>query len=128
MIYVLYDDAGKIAGAAASADWADMAAGDTLHVLQHPEEIDIREYEVRSGQLVRKDEADIVAEVAARELHEAWRQLRFKRGRLLLKTDWTQAPDAPVDAAAWAAYRAALRDLPQNTEDPRNVVWPTPPA
>lgn len=127
MIYVIYDNAGKIVGAAASAEWAVMAAGDTLHVLQHSEEIDIREYEVWSGQLVRKDEADIVSEATARELHEAWRQIRFKRSRLLLKTDWTQVPDAPVDAAAWATYRAALRDLPQNTEDPRNVTWPQPP-
>lgn len=128
MIYVIYDDAGKIVGAAASAEWAMMAAGDALHVLQHSDEIDIREYEVRSGQLVRKDEADIVYEATARELQAAWRQLRFKRSRLLLKTDWTQVPDAPVDAVAWATYRAALRDLPQNTEDPFNVVWPTPPA
>lgn len=53
--------------------------------------------------------------------------LRVKRDRLLQKSDWTQVPDAPVDQQAWAEYRQALRDLPANTEDPRNPVWPTKP-
>lgn len=52
---------------------------------------------------------------------------RSKRNALLASSDWTQVPDAPVDQAAWATYRQALRDLPQNTTDPREVVWPTPP-
>lgn len=58
----------------------------------------------------------------------SWLELRLKRDRLLQSSDWTQVPDAPVDQAAWAAYRQALRDLPSNTQDPRNPVWPTPPA
>ena len=61
------------------------------------------------------------------EIDRAWNDLRGSRDRLLASTDWTQVPDAPVDQAAWATYRQALRDLPANTEDPRNVVWPTPP-
>ena len=54
-------------------------------------------------------------------------ELRLKRNDLLMASDWTQMPDAPVDQAAWASYRQELRDLPNNTEDPRNPVWPTPP-
>lgn len=50
--------------------------------------------------------------------------LRSKRDALLLKSDWTQVADAPVNAAAWATYRQQLRDLPANTADPANVVWP----
>jgi hypothetical protein len=57
----------------------------------------------------------------------SWRDLRFERDRRLASSDWTQVPDAPVDHAAWAAYRQALRDLPDNTEDPRNPVWPSKP-
>ncbi len=54
--------------------------------------------------------------------------LRQERDRRLAASDWTQVPDAPVDQAAWAAYRQALRDLPANTLDPRAPVWPlTPP-
>lgn len=53
--------------------------------------------------------------------------LRFLRNQKLSASDWTQVPDAPVDQAAWAAYRQALRDLPDKTTDPANPVWPTPP-
>jgi hypothetical protein len=53
--------------------------------------------------------------------------LRVERDKLLSESDWTQVPDAPVDQAAWAAYRQALRDLPENTTDPANPVWPTKP-
>lgn len=58
----------------------------------------------------------------------SWSLLRKERDRRLAASDWTQVPDAPVDQAAWAAYRQALRDLPANTTDPRNPAWPTPPA
>ena len=56
-----------------------------------------------------------------------WNRLRNERTELLEKSDWTQVADAPVDAAAWATYRQALRDLPANTTDPRNPTWPTKP-
>ena len=36
---------------------------------------------------------------------------RMIRNLLLADSDWTQLPDAPVDAAAWAAYRQQLRDF-----------------
>ena len=58
----------------------------------------------------------------------SWGRLKLRRDELLQASDWTQVPDAPVDHAAWATYRQELRDLPANTPDPRNVVWPTPPA
>lgn len=53
--------------------------------------------------------------------------LRKRRDRLLAESDWTQMPDAPVDKAAWAAYRQALRDLPKNT-DPATPIWPKKPG
>lgn len=59
---------------------------------------------------------------------EAWTALRAERDRLLTASDYTQLPDAPVDAAAWAAYRQALRDLPEVTADPAAPVWPDAPA
>lgn len=61
------------------------------------------------------------------ELALAWRSLRSKRDNLLSGSDWTQIADAPVDQAAWAAYRQTLRDLPANTADPFNPVWPVKP-
>ena len=66
-------------------------------------------------------------EKEALEISEAWVKLRSTRDQLLASCDWTQVPDAPVDHSLWAVYRQALRDLPSNTTDPRNPVWPTPP-
>lgn len=58
---------------------------------------------------------------------DPWPDLRAKRDALLAESDWTQLPDAPVDAKAWAVYRQALRDLPENTTDPADPVWPVNP-
>jgi hypothetical protein len=41
-----------------------------------------------------------------------WEQIKLWRNAQLAASDWTQLPDAPVDQAAWATYRQALRDLP----------------
>jgi hypothetical protein len=54
-------------------------------------------------------------------------QVRIERNRLLLESDWTQATDAPVDQAAWATYRQALRDVPQQAGFPESVDWPLKP-
>lgn len=59
---------------------------------------------------------------------QAYAGLRAERDALLAASDWTQVPDAPVDAAAWAKYRQALRDLPATTKDPASVKWPKAPA
>jgi len=58
----------------------------------------------------------------------AWDEVRRERDRLLAASDWTQVADAPVDTAVWAAYRQALRDVPQDYASPDDVVWPTPPS
>jgi hypothetical protein len=58
----------------------------------------------------------------------AWFNLRMERNALLAACDWTVLADTPTSTAAWKAYRQQLRDLPANTTDPHNVVWPTPPA
>lgn len=56
--------------------------------------------------------------------------IRILRNKLLSESDWTQANDSPLSASKrteWATYRQALRDLPSNTTDPSQPVWPTPP-
>lgn len=52
---------------------------------------------------------------------------RQKRNALLALSDWTQLNDAPVDRAAWANYRQALRDLPQQNGFPHLINWPVAP-
>ena len=54
-------------------------------------------------------------------------QVRLWRNVQLGRTDWTQLSDAPVDIAAWAAYRQQLRDLPA-TINLENPVLPDPPS
>ena len=60
----------------------------------------------------------------------AWAQVRVERDRLLASCDWTQVVDAPLTASAkqaWADYRQALRDIPQEQDDPDSIVWPETP-
>ena len=52
--------------------------------------------------------------------------LREERNKRLSETDWWAMSDQTMTAEQ-TAYRAALRDLPANTSDPANVVWPTKP-
>ena len=54
-------------------------------------------------------------------------EARANRGALLSSSDWTQVADAPVDQAAWAAYRSLLRDVPQQSGFPADITWPTKP-
>jgi hypothetical protein len=62
------------------------------------------------------------------EVTEAqWTRARKDRNRLLADCDWTQLADSPADAAAWALYRQALRDITTQS-DPFNLQWPTPPG
>lgn len=128
MIWVIYDSTGKIVGAAADGDWAHMAAGDGLSVVSHPEQIDIREYTVADGVLVRKSDDAIADQEAERRYEAADRRARLERGRRLMKSDWTQVPDAPVDATAWATYRQALRDITDQAGYPFEITWPEVPA
>ena len=82
-------------------------------------------YHVVSGGQITDKPAE---ETEAYEIEQAWMLLRQERNAKLKACDWTQVPDAPVDQIAWATYRQQLRDLPENTADPRDVIWPTPPS
>jgi len=55
-----------------------------------------------------------------------WTELRIKRDRLIAETDWWATSDRTMTAEQ-TAYRQALRDLPANTTDPENPVWPVKP-
>jgi hypothetical protein len=54
--------------------------------------------------------------------------VRKQRNALLTQSDWTLLPDAPVNAAAWASYRQALRDVPAQLGFPFEVTWPAAPS
>jgi len=52
--------------------------------------------------------------------------LRQRRNQLLAETDYLALADVTL-TDEMRAYRQALRDLPANTADPANPVWPTKP-
>ena len=52
--------------------------------------------------------------------------LRQLRNQLLAETDYLALADATL-TDEMRAYRQALRDLPANTADPANPVWPIKP-
>lgn len=56
-----------------------------------------------------------------------WERLRMRRNNLLSDCDFRVVSDAPWNTDPWIEYRQALRDLPNNTNDPRQAVWPTEP-
>lgn len=86
-------------------------------------------------QYLEQTQPELVGEIWAvawnvlqQPLEKADSNVRNKRDKLLYECDWTQLPDAPVDAAAWAVYRQELRNVPQQEGFPYSVIWPTPPA
>ena len=68
-----------------------------------------------------------LTQLYAARVDEKWNTIRAERDSLLMQSDWSQMEDAPVNKAAWAAYRQQLRDLPQNQADPFNIEWPQKP-
>lgn len=70
---------------------------------------------------------DAPEEVIAARIAFQWESIRGRRKVQLMASDWTQLPDAPVDAAIWVEYRQALRDI-TDQEDPFNIVWPSEPG
>ena len=58
--------------------------------------------------------------------------IKGKRARLLEQSDWTDTLSSKTRLgddvySQWQIYRQALRDIPQQSGYPQNVVWPTPP-
>ena len=91
----------------------------------------IVKYREVNGQI--EQYAEIAPIPAVPELTEEQQkmQVRAQRNSLLTLCDWTQLPDAPLTAEQkqeWAEYRQALRDVPEQTGFPENVIWPSTPS
>lgn len=79
------------------------------------------------GNIVELDESVIADVYNAVANEEGFIRLRYKRDNKLAESDWMANSDVTM-SDAWRTYRQALRDLPANTTDPANPVWPTPPS
>lgn len=75
-----------------------------------------------------EEEAMFLALQAALPQQKA-NDVRQERNQKLTACDWTQLPDVdPAISSAWAPYRQALRDVPEQPGFPDNVQWPVPPT
>ena len=81
------------------------------------------DYNNETQRIVTEKEAAATAREAARDY---WEELRIQRNQLLAETDYLALVDATL-SADMRTYRQKLRDLPSNTSDPANPVWPTKP-
>ena len=82
-----------------------------------------------SQQLVEMSDTEIAQraqEYAAIPVESYWQTLRAQRNNLLSQTDYLANSDVTM-SDEMRTYRQALRDLPANTTDPANPVWPTKP-
>lgn len=90
--------------------------------------LDSPSYELKDGVVTRTVKAvplneDEIQGIVAQK----WMVIREKRNQLLAATDWTQLADTRLSTAKIAEYREyrdLLRDIPQNYQDPDEVVWP----
>ena len=88
------------------------------------------DYIKEDGTVITAAEAEAAYKTMKDE--EQAKSVRQQRGEKLKETDWTQVADAlldaPVDKAAWAAYRQALRDVTTQEGFPWTVTWPVEPG
>lgn len=66
----------------------------------------------------------------AKEYETLANEVRARRDGLLAATDKTQYADYPISPekkAAYAEYRQALRDVPNQAGFPNNIIWPDKP-
>ena len=93
------------------------------------------EINLQTGEIIERPLTD--EEIAAAKILEDldmenfWNMFREKRNKKLQESDWivSYSNERGVDVPEnWKIYRQALRDLPENTEDPKTPDWPTKPS
>ena len=89
--------------------------------------INIQTGEVTTIELTAEEIAEGEAYVRDVLPVEQMKALRSKRNQLLTETDYLALADSTL-TDEMRTYRQALRDLPANTVDPANPVWPVKPG
>ena len=117
--YIVYNSIGEIlrTGMCSNKDF-ELQAGDGEFVLEGT--ADTRYQVVINGNVVSKSQSDI----DSFNTKVTQDNLRYMRNNMLLQTDWTQIPDAPLTDAQkeqYKKYRKALRDLPLKYDTINNI-------
>jgi hypothetical protein len=126
--YIIYtDEVVNMRVSCIEADVQTMAtANNAYYVLDTFDGYELNQLEVVDGVVQVKSQSAQDAEIAAKLMEN----IRSKRTFLLSETDWTDLPNSPLSSekkVEWQNYRTALRDMPANTTDLENPVWPEPP-
>ena len=79
------------------------------------------------GNQITINQTLVDAAVAELQVESQWSELRQQRNNLIAETDYLALSDATL-TDEMTTYRQTLRDLPANTTDPANPVWPTKPG
>jgi hypothetical protein len=62
---------------------------------------------------------------------ELWQKIRERRNNLLAESDWIMICDIPgdkdINLPEWTLYRHKLRNLPETTSNPKEIIWPLKP-
>lgn len=82
---------------------------------------------MRGAEAFDSNNNSVSYDVSAAETEAKYGSLRQKRNQLLAETDYLALSDVTM-SDKMQTYRQALRDLPANTSDPANPVWPTKPG
>ena len=87
----------------------------------------------KDEEMPKPTEEEINQKMEELNAEKPWIALRKERDKRLAETDkYTSIPDWPHPSEeakqVWLDYRQALRDLPANTTDPENPVWPQAPT
>ena len=75
---------------------------------------------------VTTTKAEHEAAYQARLDADAAAAVRSQRDGLLVETDWMGLSDVTM-SSAWATYRQALRDVPEQDDFPHTITWPDKP-
>ena len=83
---------------------------------------------LKNGQIIEVPEWDLrtEAERQAGAVAAQATSVRQQRDALLTETDWTALSDSTL-TTDMAAYRQALRDVPEQAGFPDTVIWPSRP-
>lgn len=91
-----------------------------------PYEIPSFDQEYQTRRWDRENLTYVVEDISDEEL---WSRIRAERNRKLSECDWTMVSDVPVEVnkKEWEFYRQRLRDIPNQFETPKDVIWPISP-
>ena len=83
---------------------------------------------LKNGQIIEVPEWDLRTEAERQADADALQaaSVRQQRDALLTETDWTALSDSTL-TTEMAAYRQALRDVPEQAGFPDIVIWPSRP-